>query len=54
MTSFLSNVDALFQENGCPLAAGRPLAGRSRSTDVPVRIFLIPFFSTLAKCVIPD
>jgi hypothetical protein len=25
-------------------AGGRPLAGRSRRTDVPVRIFLLPFF----------
>src|SRR5262249_42689239 len=27
------------------LVWGRPLAGKSRVTDVPVRIFLIPFFS---------
>jgi len=32
--------------------AGRPLAGTSRGTDVPVRIFLIPFL-TLAEFVIP-
>src|SRR5262245_34706938 len=27
------------------LVWGRPLAGKSRGTAVPVRIFLIPFFS---------
>jgi hypothetical protein len=34
-------------------ALGRPLSGRSRGTDVPMRIFLISF-ANLAECVIPD
>jgi hypothetical protein len=29
-------------------------AGRSRGTDVPVRIFSLFAVSTLAKCVIPE
>lgn len=29
---------------------GRPLAGRSRGTDVPLRIFLIPFFKPHRLC----
>ena len=33
--------------------SGRPLAGRSRGTDIPVRIFFFPL-STLAECVIDE
>ena len=36
-------VETGFQSISKDLAAGRPLADRSRGTDVPVRIFLIPF-----------
>ena len=33
-----------FKSPDC-LLSSRPLAGKSRGTDIPVRIFLIPFFS---------
>ena len=34
--------------------AGRPLAGRPRGTNVPVRIFSYSLFSILAECMIPE
>ena len=36
------------------LGSGRPLAGRSRGADVPVRIFSLFPVSTLAEFVISD
>ncbi len=36
------------------LVRGGPLAGRSRGTDVPVRIFSLFPVSTLAEFVIPE
>ena len=53
--AYIGSMNGAFLDLICqsPLPPGRPLAGRSRGTDIPVRIFLISLLQ-LAGSAIPD
>jgi hypothetical protein len=56
MYALIRNIldEGAFRGRSCAPSRRHPLAGRSRGTDVPVRIFSYSPFSIRAECVIPD